>query len=448
MQKIIGKAVNETMKLNYKRTILVGFAFFSICAFWQVYDTIIPLILRDTYHMPDGPAGIVMALDNVLALFLLPLFGALSDKKGTRMPFIVRGTIGAAVLMMFLPLIANAFSAGNTMFGVAAFLFALALLLVVMGTYRSPAVALMADVTPKPLRSQGNAVINLMGALGGLYTLVMIKVAVRGDGSGHTDYFYLFLSVAVLMLAAIAVLLLTVREKKLVQQMKDVNYGVSEEEDQGQTVEVDGKETLPAPVKKSLICVLACIVFWFMGYNAVVTAFSKFATHMWSGGLSHASTCLMVGTVSAVISYLPVGMISARFGRKRSIQAGLITGAAAFVFLAFAARDFSPLIYLGFMGVGFAQAAVTVNTFPMVWEISRVGNIGKYTGYYYTCSMAAQTVTPILSGYLLQWFGYNTLLPYGAVMVAIALIPLAMAKHGDTKPLPKKSKLEMFDSDD
>ncbi|MDO5112021.1 MAG: MFS transporter [Clostridia bacterium] len=436
------------MKLNYKRTILVGFAFFSICAFWQVYDTIIPLILRDTYHMLDGPAGVVMALDNVLALFLLPIFGALSDKKGARMPFIVRGTVCAAVLMMLLPLMANAFDAGNTLFGAVAFLAALAVLLVVMGTYRSPAVALMADVTPKPLRSQGNAVINLMGALGGLYTLVMIKVAVRSDANGHADYFLLFLSVAVLMLAAIAVLVLTIRERKLVQAMKDINYGVSAAEDQGKTTEVDGKEQLPAPVKRSLVCVLACIVFWFMGYNAVITAFSKYATHMWSGGLSHASTCLMVGTVAAVISYLPVGMISARFGRKRSIQAGLLSGVASFVFLAFVSRDFSPLLYLGFAGVGFAQAAVTVNTFPMVWEISRVGNIGKYTGYYYTCSMAAQTITPILSGYLLQWFGYHTLLPYGAIMVAIALIPITMAKHGDVKPAPKGNKLEMFDTDD
>ncbi len=436
------------MKLNYKRTFLVGLAFLSICAFWQMYDTIIPLILRDTYGIKDGPSGAIMALDNVFALFLLPLFGTLSDKKGVRMPFILRGTLGAVVLMISLPIIANMFAAGSLHIGFPLFIVILGVLLLVMGTYRSPAVALMADVTPKPLRSQANAVINLMGAVGGLYTLIMIKVAVQSSDHAHTDYFYLFLSVALLMLAAIAVLLLTIREKKLVQEMKAINYGVSEEEDQSKTVEVDGKQKLPSAVQRSLFMILACVALWFMGYNAIITAFSKYATALWSGGLQHASTCLMVATVGAVISYFPVGILSARFGRKKVIVLGLCVCALAFLCGAIWGGSFSPALYVMFVCVGFAQAAVTVNTFPMVWEISRMGNVGKYTGYYYTCSMAAQTITPILSGYLLQWFGYHTLFPYGALMVTAAIVPICLAKHGDTKPIPKANKLEMFDTGD
>lgn len=436
------------MKLNYKRTFLVGLAFLSICAFWQMYDGIIPLILRDTYHIPDGPAGIVMALDNLLALFLLPLLGAFSDKKGTRMPFIVGGTILAAALMMLIPILVGAYTPDAATTSLFLFFAVLGLLLIAMSLYRSPAVALMADVTPKPLRSQGNAVINLMGAVGGLYTLIMVKLAVRKDAAGNADYFYLFLSVAVLMLLAVGILILTIREKKLVAAMKAINYGVSEEEDQGHAEIVNGKEKLPAPVLKSLCLILASIALWFMGYNAVTTAFTKYATTMWTGGLSNASTCLMVATVGAVASYLPIGWLSAKLGRKKMIFIGLGCAATSFAFAAVFARQFSLALYPMFLLVGFAQAAVTVNTFPMVWEISRIGNVGKYTGYYYTVSMSAQIVTPILSGYLLQWFGYDTLFPYALVMVLLAFVPLSLAKHGDNRPNAPKNKLEAFDVDD
>ena len=138
------------MKLNYKRTFLVGFAFLSISAFWQMYDTIIPLIMRDTYQLGDGPAGIIMSLDNIVALFLLPLFGALSDKANRRIPFIVAGTFTAVVLMMLIPTLDNTYEKMQPSTALIAFIVVLGALLLTMGTYRSPAVALMPDVTPKP----------------------------------------------------------------------------------------------------------------------------------------------------------------------------------------------------------------------------------------------------------------------------------------------------------
>ena len=436
------------MKLNYKRTFLVGFAFLSISAFWQMYDTIIPLIMRDTYHLGDGPAGIIMSLDNIVALFLLPLFGALSDKVGRRIPFIVAGTFTAVVLMMLIPTLDNTYDKMAPSTALIAFIVVLGALLLTMGTYRSPAVALMPDVTPKPVRSKGNAVINLMGAVGGAFTLVVIKMLVVKGANGRADYLYLFLAVAVLMVLAALTVLFFVPERKFVQQMKDINYGVSEAEDQSKSIVVDGKQKLPPDVMRSLVMILATITLWFLGYNAVTTAFSKYATQMWSSGLNHVSNCLLVATGTAIVSYLPIGFLASRIGRKKTIVLGLIVAFACFVYGSIGARNFTPFLYVMFGAIGFAQAAVTVNTFPMVWEISRFGNVGKYTGFYYTCSMAAQVVTPIVSGYLLQYVGYDTLFPYAAVFIALAIIPVSLAKHGDSRPGKPESKLEALQGAD
>jgi len=436
------------MKLNYKRTFLVGFAFLSISAFWQLYDTIIPLIMRDTYHMGDGPAGIIMSLDNIVALFLLPLFGALSDKVGRRIPFILAGTFTAVVLVMLIPILDNTYGAWTPGISLTAFIVVLGLLLLAMGSYRSPAVALMPDVTPKPVRSKGNAVINLMGAVGGAFSLIVMKMLVFDGPSGRSNYLYLFLAVAILMVLAALTVFFFVPEHKLVQQMKDINYGVSEAEDQSKLVEVDGKQKLPPEVMRSLILILATITLWFLGYNAVTTAFSKYATKMWAAGLNNVSTCLLVATGVAILSYLPIGFLASRIGRKKTIVIGLVVALACFIYGAIGARTFSPMLYVMFAAIGFAQAAVTVNTFPMVWEISRFGNVGKYTGFYYTCSMAAQVVTPIVSGYLLQYVGYDTLFPYAAVFIALAIIPVSLAKHGDSKPGKPQSKLEALQGAD
>ncbi|MDD3919839.1 MAG: MFS transporter [Eubacteriales bacterium] len=430
------------MKLNYKRTFLVGLAFFSICAFWQVYDGIVPLILRDNFAVPDGPAGIVMSVDNILALFMLPLFGALSDRAGRRMPFIVFGTAAAVILTILLPIAAES---GSLVF----FFVALGLVLIAMGAYRSPAVALMPSVTPKPLRSQANAIINLMGAVGGVYTLIMVKLLIKTPEAGHTDYMPLFVSVAVLMVVAVVLLVIFVREKKLVSEMQAINYGVDPETEAKEEQAAGGKKgKLPKDVQKSLALILISVALWFMGYNAVTTAFTKYATSVWGQDIGQASTCLMIATVGAVLSYIPIGIISSKIGRKKTIMIGIVLLAACFAVGAFAAGHFSPALYVMFAVVGFAWAAINVNSYPMVVEISRAGDIGKYTGYYYTFSMAAQVITPILSGYLLQYVGYQTLFPYAAVMVAAAFVTMLFTKHGDNRPEPKKSKLEHFDVED
>ncbi len=540
-------------KLNYKRTFLVGLAFLSICAFWQLYDNVVPKVLMNTYHIPDSVAGYIMALDNVLAVFLLPIFGMLSDKcsfrLGRRTPFIIVGTALAVCLMIVL----SAVIKGGTF---AAFMVVLALLLIAMGLYRSPAVALMPDVTPKPLRSKANAVINLMGALGGVFTLGVTSVLVKKAADGSEDYSYLFYAVAFLMAVAVVVLVLTVRERKLAKEVADAE--AAEEGETDAPVDEAGKQkhgfaALAPDLRKSLILILCSVALWFMGYNAVTSAFSKYVQVQWGIGLSTASLCVMIATVAAVISYLPVGMLASRIGRKRMIQIGVCILAVAFLAAglmpgfgalgdnvsdevqaartaeeAYAVQEarvarvdeqiahyklepeavaakqqelwraqltaekkelglvptdeelaqaVQPLLADGaynatavtlyeeaagqtlfggyrvvmmaiFALVGIAWAFINVNSYPMVVEISKSSDVGKFTGYYYTFSMAAQIVTPILSGYLLQYVGYWTLMPYAALMVALSFVTISLTKHGDSKPEKPKSKLEAFDVDD
>ena len=437
------------MNLNYKRTLLVGLAFLSICAFWQLYDNVVPLILKNTFDIPDDIAGVIMALDNVLALFLLPLFGKLSDRThtrlGRRMPYILGGTLAAVVLMNLLPMADRARS-------LWLFVAALGLLLLAMGVYRSPAVALMPDVTPKPLRSKGNAIINLMGTLGGVFTLAATSFLVTHDATGREDYSALFLAVSILMLAAVAVLLLTIRENRLAHEVELQNLAAQgEDAAQAQDDETPssgaGFSSLDPALRRSLILILCSVALWFMGYNAVTTAFTKYVSVQWGYDIKAASQCLMVATVGAVVSYLPVGFLSSRFGRKRVIQAGVLLLAACFGAAALFA-SFSPMLYGIFALVGAAWAMINVNSYPMVVEISKSGDVGKYTGYYYTFSMAAQIVTPIASGWLLEHVGYYTLLPYAAVMVALSFVTISLTRHGDSRPQPPRSRLEAFDAGD
>ena len=437
------------MKLNYKRTLLVGLAFLSICAFWQLYDNVVPLILKNTFDIPDDIAGVIMALDNVLALFLLPLFGKLSDRThtrlGRRMPYILGGTLSAVVLMNLLPVADGARS-------LWLFVVALGLLLLAMGVYRSPAVALMPDVTPKPLRSKGNAIINLMGTLGGVFTLAATGLLVTRDATGRENYSALFLAVSILMLAAVVVLLLTIRENRLAREVELQNLATQgEDAAQAQADETPstgaGFSSLDPALRRSLILILCSVSLWFMGYNAVTTAFTKYVSVQWGYDIKAASQCLMVATVGAVVSYLPVGFLSSRFGRKRVIQAGVLLLAACFGTAALFAQ-FSPVLYGIFALVGAAWAMINVNSYPMVVEISKSGDVGKYTGYYYTFSMAAQIVTPIVSGWLLEHVGYYTLLPYAAVMVALSFVTISLTRHGDSRPQPPRSRLEAFDAGD
>lgn len=443
------------MKLNTKRTVLVGFAFLAICAFWQMYDNLIPLMLTNTFHVDETISGAIMAADNVLALFLLPLFGGLSDKcrskLGRRRPFILVGTLMAVCLMVGLPLLNDSYFAAPAPWKLGAFIGLLGLLLISMATYRSPAVALMPDVTPKPLRSKANAIINLMGAVGGVIYLIITSVLYRtkpGDGE-HISYVPLFLIVAGIMLLALFVLLFFVNEPKLCAEQAEYEKA-HPEENLVQKNENSKTEELPVEVKRSLSFLLVSIALWFIGYNAITTWFTTYAQNVWNMSLGDASLCLTIATVGAIASYIPVGNIASKVGRKKTILFGVALLASTF-FAAFlytlVSNQFNPLLYVLFVLVGVAWASINVNSLPMVVEMCKGSDVGKFTGLYYTFSMSAQTITPIAAGFLLNHISYKTLFPYAAFFVACAFVTMNLVKHGDNKVEAKKG-LEAFDIDD
>jgi len=440
------------MKLNNKRTVLVGLAFLSICAFWQMYDNVVPLILTKTFHLNETFSGAIMAADNVLALFLLPFFGTLSDrtdtKLGKRTPYILGGTLAAVILLNILPLLDNSYYAAASAGKMIAFIVALGLLLISMGTYRSPAVALMPDVTPKPLRSRANAIINLMGAVGGIIYLAIAAVMYPNSkvlGLDHVNYQPLFIVVALIMAVSIIVMKLTINEPKLVAE----NRALEAEHPEWNLAEDDGSgnEVLPAKVRRSLGFLLASIALWFIGYNGITTWFTTYVDKVMGQGLGGASTCLLIATGGAIISYIPIGSLAHKIGRKKTIMIGIIMLASCFLagyFLTTAFSSINAIMFIVFALVGFAWAAINVNSLPMVVEMCRGSDIGKFTGYYYTASMAAQVVTPILAGFLMRSISYKVLFPYAALFVVFSFVTMTQVKHGDAAPEVKKG-LEAFE---
>lgn len=516
------------MKLNYKRTILVGFAFFLISAFWQAYDATIPVILTNKFGMSQAWSGVIMALDNILAVFMLPLFGALSDKctskRGKRTPFIVFGTVLAAVAFLSLSFVDNmqlnnicdvakindpaalqviyeaekdtqlqtpdgeqfvlsemytaeefakittddvielegkevspytnyvvparqAYAADKTAAQPTALILFVVLLFVVlvsMATFRSPAVALMPDVTLKPLRSKANAVINLMGTAGGILVLVLGMIfatsAVRNQLMSYNIYYGV---IAGIMLGALAIFLATVREPLWAKQMQEESLRLNIEAE----VEENGeKRKLSSGEKRSLIFILASIALWYFGYNAVTSKYSVYAGNILNMDYN---TTLLLAQAAAIVAYLPAGMVASKIGRKKTIMAGIVMLTTAFGAASFLRAGSSVLLMnVLFALAGIGWATINVNSFPMVVEMCSGGDVGKYTGFYYTASMSAQIITPMLSGFLMDMdgVGMTVLFPYAAVFAGLAFVTMAMVKHGDTKPGAQRS-LEALDVD-
>ncbi len=444
------------MKLNNKRTILVGLAFLSICAFWQMYDSIVPLILTNTFHLNETLSGAIMAADNVLALFLLPIFGGISDRTNTRigkrMPFILFGTGCAIILMNVLPLLDNGYAASPSGFELVSFVIVLGLLLIAMGTYRSPAVALMPDVTPKPLRSKGNAIINLMGAVGGIIYLGVAAVMYpnsKVQGLSHVNYQPLFMVVSAIMFLSIALLFLTIKEPKLSAE----NQALEKQHPEWDLARDDGSghEVLPAPVKRSLGFLLASIALWFIGYNGVTTWFTTYVSVVMGQGLGGASTCLLIATGGAIVSYIPIGALASKIGRRKTIMGGIVLLASCFALgyvLTTAYSSINAVMFVVFALVGLAWAAINVNSLPMVVEMCKGSDIGKFTGYYYTASMSAQIVTPMLAGTLMRHIDYRVLFPYAAFFVAMSFVTMVFVRHGDVKAQGKRGLEAFEDMDD
>lgn len=522
------------MKLNTKKTIYVGIAFLIISMFWQVYDTVIAQILINSFGLNQTMSGIVMALDNVLALFLLPIFGSLSDKTktkhGKRTPYIFFGTIAAAVLVTGVSLFDNAqvnelnkagvqpvetiemkqtnsyeivveiekqevlvtvtydeqqkrfeytnnkgeqerylgnkyytyegvnygkkemavnhrsedvaIVRNNNIFLFIGVVGTLLFVLIAMATYRTPAVSLMPDVTVKPLRSKANAIINLMGTAGGIIALGFLSFL----NKQYQSTIPTFICLSVLMIIGLCIFLWKVNEPKLVEEKEqdEIKYGLNDEVVE-ETIE-ESKEEMPKDVRRSFYLILASIIFWFFGYNAATSKFSVYAQNVLGTTFT---TPLLVAQAAAVVAFIPIGIIASKIGRRKTILIGISILFTAFVMGSLANEETIFLIYvtMGLAGIGWAT--INVNSYPMVVEMAKGNNVGKYTGYYYSASMFAQILTPIVSGVIMDLTGTMTVLfPYCAIFVALAFCTMFFVRHGDSKPIPKKSALEAFDNDD
>ncbi len=467
------------MKLNYKRTLLVGMAFFLISAFWQAYDAIIPLILTNHFGLPQTASGAVMSIDNVLAVFMLPIFGAISDKvsskMGKRTPFILVGTLVAVVTFVALTFIDNAQLARVIAEGIPAmeqgtladdefkklvaekaleltianplplvgFIVTLLVMLVAMATFRSPAVALMPDVTVKPLRSKANAIINLTGTAGGILVLVLGMVFATSKNL-YMSYVGYVLAVIAIMLIGLVIFLFTVKENKWAAEMESETKRLGLEEAPTEETKNVAKRKLSKPELTSLLLILASVALWYIGYNSITSKYSVYATNIL--GFDYNLT-LIIAQAAAIVSYIPVGIISSKLGRRKTILAGVVILATAFFCGNFITPNVpSAIMYPIFILAGIGWASINVNSFPMVVELSRGGDVGKYTGYYYTASMAAQIVAPILSGVFYDNVGMReTFFAFGTVFVALSFITMFFVKHGDAKVIENKSALERLD---
>lgn len=598
------------MKLNTKKVFYVGLAFFLISLFWQTYDSVITKILIDKFGLNQTWSGVVMAFDNVLALFLLPLFGGLSDKtnskRGRRTPYIIVGTIVAAFAFVGLSFADNyqtsmiendtqivekyedylvekdimlggvfkgsittrkaelnkeyeaievlyeegeytfdeywdaikvahddyltweeefalaiekweayntevlleemnldlangtisqrkydrwhenvylnmelAIASAKTDGGLSqaeysywadeiydgiydaslsqaawnktmsqpgvfiVFVVVLFIALVSMATFRSPAVALMPDVIIKPLRSKANAIINLMGTFGGILSILLLTVFAL-DKKSYVDYTPAFVSVGILMLILLAIFLWKVKEPKLVEEKiaEDIKYELTEEDEVKESNE--SVEELSKEKRRSLFLILISVFLWFIGYNAVTTKLSDYAPKVLGMGFSMP---LLIAQGAALIAFIPIGILATKIGRRKTILIGITLLTLCFGSVFFITESTSFFMYIIFALTGIGWATINVNSYPMVVELSKGSNVGKYTGYYYTFSMAAQILTPILSGILMDALGRKILFPYAALFVGAAFITMFLVKHGDAKIIQKESVLESFDVD-
>ena len=421
------KKERNLRSLDMRRTLLVTLPFAGALAFWQAYDGIIPLILRDTFHLGDTLAGAVMALDNVCALFLLPFFGSISDRchsrLGRRTPFILVGSLLAALL---IPLLAVAVQMRSLPF----FFTVLCLVLVVLSSYRSPCVALMPDVTPRPIRAKADAFNSLMAAASGVVILISISLAV--PDVEHPNYMPVFLIISAIIILCTVLFAVFFREKKAVEKMhtESLAMGISEADMDASDEGGKEKET-DAVVRRSLLGILLCVFFYFMASNAVTSAFSKYASQVWGAGGGSFANFQLIATMVTLISYMPMANISCRIGRKLTTYIGI--GLMCFGgFCIFMTPGYSPLIYVfvSISGVGMGTVATTI--YPMIMEVASEKTTGRYTGYYYTASMSAQIITPILSGAVMEFIGYRYLYLYAIVCALLAALPLVMVQKGNT----------------
>ncbi len=487
------------MKLDKARIFKVGIAFVIVMLFWEVYDFAVPILLDRTYGLSATWRGFIMGLDNILAIVFLPLFGSFSDKYkgkifGRRTPFIVIGTLLAGILVMLLIAIENTefnklvdegvksidtlvskgyldskyldpiyktITEDNALFeqfsidfhaaqvkmalantvsnptSIVLFIIVLFVLLVTMSSFRAPVVALMPDVTIKPLRSGANAIMNFMGGIGGFISIGLYSLFAPDYGS----FVLLFLLLVTFMYMLLAGYMLLVNENKFVglRYQEEKKWNVVDEE------EVCGEEKLSKPKLISLLLILAAIFFWFMGYNAVRSHLSVYVTDKLLMAASGVGLINFANGLGGALALIPVGFMSGKIGRKKSTLIGFALASIAFFPCLFVTAKTSYVVGICFVLAGIGLIIVNVNTLPMVCEMSKGSNVGKYTGYYYVASMSAQAVAPFFAGLFMDKIGDNIMFAFASVSIIIAFIVMLFVKHGDNKPTKEEIKSNIMD---
>ncbi len=471
------------LKLNVKRTFLIGFAFFGILLLWQVYDSWCPTFLTDIianrmYGLTSAQlkisdptkilnvqwlVGIIMACDNLAALILLPIFGNLSDKTkspiGKRMPFILVGTFVSAVAFPFIPLF---FHKNN----IAGMIIMMLIVLIFMMMYRNPAVALMPDITPKPLRAKANGIINIMGYLGGGAATVLgifLKLSDYINVTDRAGKMWIieipFIIASVLMVISALVLFFTIKENKIEEEIRDQ----LEEGERQAAIENPVTDDGPlSPANKRMLLAILCAEFlWFMADNAVKTYQGNYVIYYMNSSSGNTMLMTIASGLASAVGFAIAGIIADKIGRKWTVSCGLIIAFAALLAMIFVQPtgvvtgpngEFTFPVFLYGTSVlsGFGMALVHNCSFPMVVELCSSKKIGKFTGYYYAASMAAQTVTPVLLGLIFMRTGAWGALPvYASILTALsAIVFILFVKNIKANKTGNAKGLEALGADD
>lgn len=471
-------------KLHVGHTILTGFAFLSTSIAWAIYDPYITKILnrllsesswinslsqslnealpvlaefaktqgQDVNAAGGGITlvplfiGVIMTFDNIFGVIFQPTFGKLSDrchsKLGKRRPFIVFGAPVSALLFALIPWVALSNSLPATMLCIILFVFSMSL-------WRAPAVALMPALTPPSLRSEGNAIINLMGGVGSVigmlagtvvgvvYTMIT-KVEVTADNEQATSFPYVFLVGAIVMIIGMLVVRVFVKEPSSKLEATAESNRLADEKAQAAAEKAEKKATKKAQKlskgeRKSLVCMLGGLFFLFCGTNAITTFFALFASEVLGKSTSEATIMTTLFAVCSAAAAIPAGKMGKKFGRKKTILLGLFVFMA--VFLLYVLTGSMALIWVALVFGGFANMLITVNTLPLVLEIGGNDKVGTFTGYYYTATFSAQIASPIVYGIVRMFTGtYLSLFIYSPIMFALSILLILFVKHGEAVP--------------
>lgn len=499
---------SNTMKFSkdyLKRTIWIGLAFFGILLVWQLYNTYCSPMLAMLFAKSDyseavalaqaegyvtmkdilahgfisskeylniqWKVGIIMALDNIAALFMMPLFGNWSDKTksklGKRMPFIIVGSVVTAFVLPLIPLFFNMGmeNTGNTTAALIGLVCTMVVVIMFMMSYRSPAVALMPDLTPKPLRSRANGVINVVGYVGGAIGAIfgiVIAVSKYMDGTARSLWTLEvpFLVCSVVLLASLVLLLFKVKENKLHEQL---DAEIARGDAMGESAEqVTTSGKLSKNNLRNLALILVAEIFWFMSLNGIETFQTNYLMFHFNTSSGGGAIMTVLSGAASVCGFLIAGPIADKIGRKWTIFTGICTVVAGYAAYAIvgavtpqaAVMDFSSSFPWTFFIItpiiGLGTSLIHICSFPLVTDYCTSDKLGKFTSLYYTASMLAQSVTPILIGLIFMAVGsWNALPIYSAVLMLIAgaIFFFVKAPHKNDKAKNAKG-LEALGADD